>query len=96
MMRALLAQVTMRLAAVGLALLAGCSAARSPAEQACEREANDSAAVQQLILTGLGNPYFQNNSQDELGAAKQQAFLACMRARGLAPKGGVERQKPLE
>ena len=78
-----------------MAVLAGCATAATPEERACERAANDDPAVKALILTGVGNPYFQSNSQDELAATKQQAFLTCMRARGLAPKGGVERQKPL-
>ncbi len=79
-----------------LVLLAGCSAARTPDERACEGEANRSPAVEELILKGLGNPYVQSTTQDELNAARQQAFLTCMRGRGLAPKGGVERQKPLD
>ncbi len=77
-------------------LLAGCGgAAESPDQRACDRQANEDPAVKQLILTGVGNPYFQSNSQDELRAAKQQARLVCLRSRGLAPAGGVERQKPL-
>ncbi len=85
--------------ALPLVVLAGCSTARTAGtaeERACEREANDSPIVQQLVLTGLGNPYFRANNQDELAAAKQQALLGCLRRTGLVPKGGVERQKPLE
>ncbi len=78
-----------------LFLLAACSTNETAPERACDRAANDDPAVQALILKGVGNPYFQSNSQDELNAAKQDARLACLRSRGLAPKGGVERQKPL-
>ena len=82
-------------AAMLLLLLAGCGAAESPDERACDRQANEDPVVKELILKGVSNPYFQNNSQDELRAAKQQARLVCLRSRGLAPNGGVERQKPL-
>jgi len=93
--------MTRRLATWGLVraatllLLAGCGTAEGPDQRACERQADDDPAVKELILKGVGNPYFQNNSQDELKAAKQQARLVCLRSRGLAPNGGVERQKPL-
>jgi hypothetical protein len=82
-------------AALLLSLLAACGTAESPDQRACERQANEDPAVKQLILKGVGNPYFQSNSQEELNAAKQQARLVCLRSRGLAPNGGVERQKPL-
>ena len=78
-----------------LCLVAACSTNETTPERACDRAANDDPAVQALIIKGVGNPYFQSNSQDELNAAKQDARLACLRSRGLAPKGGVERQKPL-
>jgi len=82
-------------AAALLLLLAGCGTNESPDQRACDRQANEDPTVKQLILKGLGNPYFQNNSQQELSVAKQEARLACLRRRGLAPAGGVERQKPL-
>jgi len=82
-------------AAMLMGLLAGCGAAESPDQRACDRQADEDPAVKALILKGVGNPYFQNNSQDELKAAKQQARMVCLRSRGLMPAGGVERQKPL-
>ncbi len=85
-------------AALLLVLLAGCSASskdESPDQRACDRQANDDPTVKELIIKGAGNPYFQNNSQEELRVAKQQARLVCLRSRGLAPAGGVERQRPL-
>ncbi len=82
-------------AALLLVLLAGCSTAEGPDQRACDRQAYDDPAVKELIIKGVGNPYFQNNSQEELRVAKQQARLACLRSRGLAPAGGVERQRPL-
>lgn len=77
-----------------LALLAAC-APESPVDRACEAAVDNDPAVKLLIIKGVGNPYFQSNSQDELRAAKQQARLSCLRSRGLAPPGGVERQKPI-
>lgn len=81
-----------------LALLAACAPAsveRTPVERACDDAVDNDPAVKLLIIKGVGNPYFQAMSQDELRAAKQQARLACLRGRGLAPPGGVERQKPI-
>ncbi len=78
-----------------LVLLAACGPAESPDQRACDGAVNEDPTVKQLIIKGVGNPYFQNNSQEELKAAKQDARLACLRSRGLAPKGGVERQKPI-
>lgn len=77
-----------------LALLAAC-APESPVDRACDEAVNNDPAVKLLIIKGLGNPYVQATSQDELRAAKQQARLTCLRSRGLAPPGGVERQKPI-
>lgn len=78
-----------------LVMLAACHSGEGPIERACDEAADNDPAVKLLIIKGVGNPYFQNNSQDELKAAKQQARLTCLRSRGLAPPGGVERQKPI-
>ena len=77
-----------------LTLLAAC-APESPVDQSCDAAVDNDPAVKQLMMKGLGNPFFLDSSQDELKAAKQQARLACLRRRGLAPPGGVERQKPI-
>lgn len=76
-----------------LALLAAC-APEGPVDRACDEAVDNDPAVKLLIIKGVGNPYFQSNSQEQLKAAKQQARLACLRDRGLVPPGGVERQKP--
>ncbi|MGI4955314.1 MAG: hypothetical protein ACRYGM_26195 [Janthinobacterium lividum] len=72
----------------------GC-AQGTPAQQACESAANDDPKVKAIIIRGVGNPHAQLEDQDLLRAAKQDARLACLRGRGLIPRGGVERQKPL-
>ncbi len=82
----------MKRACALLLLLAGCGGG-SAAEEACARQANDAPAVRELIIKGAGNPQFQLDNQRQLREARQDAGLACLRARGLAPKGGVERAK---
>lgn len=80
-------------------MLALTACAPSPApttdKDACARQANDDPVVKELITRGAGNPHFQVEGQDQLRAAKQDAALACLRARGVVRQGGVERQKPL-
>ena len=77
-----------------LLLLAGCSAPGTPEEAACERQAENSPAVRELIIKGVGNPAFLAASQESLALARRQATLACLRGRGLAPPGGVEPRRP--
>lgn len=71
------------------------STAPTTDQDACARQANDDPVVKELIIRGAGNPHFQIEGQDQLRAAKQDATLACLRARGVVRQGGVERQKPL-
>lgn len=84
-------------ALAALVLLAGCGTqvAQTPDQVACEARANDDPVVKELIMKGVGNPHFQREGQEQLGAARQDATLACLRARGLVQPGGVQRQKPL-
>ena len=83
----------MRRALATALLLAGCAGASTP-EAACERQAENDPAVKLLIVKGVGNPAFLAASQEELAYAKRQATVACLRGRGLAPRGGVEPQRP--
>ncbi len=75
--------------------VAGCGGPQTALtdQQACERQANEDPAVKELIIKGLGNPYVQATRQGELRAAKGDATIACLRARGVVRPGGVERQK---
>ena len=75
-------------------LLAGCAAPVAPETAACERQANADPEVRELIMKGAGNPHFQLDNQPQLAEARQRATRTCLRARGLAPRGGVEQQKP--
>ena len=78
--------------ALGL-LLAGCTP--NTPQGACEAAANDDPKVKQILIRGAGNPHALLEDQEVLRAARQDATLACLRNRGLIPRGGVERQKPL-
>lgn len=69
--------------------------ARTPDEAACARRANEDPKVKELIIKGVGSENFQLQSQGALSAARQDAIVACLRTRGVIPRGGVERQKPL-
>ena len=76
-------------------LLAGCAAAGgNTPEQACAREADDTPTVKELVIKGVGNPQFQWENGERLRLARRDATLACLQARGLAAKGGVERPRP--
>ena len=87
----------MRHAALLVLLLAaaGCATGPQTPEQACRSAANDAPKVKDIIIRTAGNPAAQAADQDLLAAAKQDATLDCLRARGVIRRGGVERQKPL-
>jgi hypothetical protein len=86
-----------------LTLLSGCGLFSGGApttgpmadQQFCQRQAENDAAVKEIILKGLGNQVYAAEHQDALKAAKQDATIACLRSRGVIAPGGVERQKPL-
>lgn len=87
--------VPLRLAPLLLLLLAQCRTDRPLTDQdICDRQANNDPVVKELIMKGAGNEHFQLEGQDQLRAAKQDARIACLRARGIVQPGGVERQKP--
>ena len=75
-----------------LLVLAGCGGGGPDTpEQACARQADDDPVVQDLILKGAGSDQYRREHVDQLKQARADATLRCLRARGLAPKGGVER-----
>lgn len=75
-------------------LVSACSGREATPEQACARQAEDAPTVRELVLKGMGNPNFQWSNEERLKLARRDATLACLRGRGLAAKGGVERRQP--
>jgi len=82
--------------------LAACSASgqqppatsQATSQAQCEQQALDDPTVHDLTakIAGANNtaPFEWQRQLDE---AKHQATMRCLRARGLAPAGGVERQR---
>ena len=56
--------------------------------------ANDDPAVKELQMKAAGTQQFEWDNAERIKLAKKDAALRCLRARGLAPKGGVERPRP--
>ena len=75
-------------------LLAGCNSGNSPQAE-CERQAEQDPAVQEIYSRTNGD-YSKSGYEAyyDLREAKRQAALRCMRAKGLAPPGGVQVVKP--
>jgi len=72
------------------------STADAARDAACESEVNKDPTVQDIIMKGAGSEHYMLENQDRLRLAKQRARLACLRSRGVLPKGGgVEAQRPL-
>ena len=71
-------------------LLAACASHDPPEVQACKAQANDDPEVRRLIAASAGGGSFASEHQYDLRDARRQATLRCLRARGLAPPGGVE------
>ena len=83
----------MRRAVAVCLLLAACASNDPPAVQACKAQANDDPEIRHLIAASAGSGSFALNHQYELRDLRQQATLRCLRARGLAPPGGVEKPR---
>ena len=84
----------MKRAVLGVPLfLAGCTffgAGNSPQAE-CAHEAEADPKVMDLTIQNM-NQYAPTaqDLQPEITVAKRQALLRCLRAKGLAPPGGVE------
>ena len=85
----------------GLAVLqAGCGRSAGPsannaAQMSCEQVAEDSDQVRELRaqeFTNLNSPVSKRN---ERIAVQQQIEMNCLRLRGQAPLGGVEKVRPI-
>lgn len=76
--------------------LGGCSLSGgggNTPQDICARAADDSPVVHEMLRIGAGAPQYLKDNDRKLQQAKQDAMLACLRTRGLAPKGGVERPR---
>jgi hypothetical protein len=75
-------------------LLASCHGGDTPQAE-CERQAEQDPAVR-AIYSGTNGDYAKSGYQAyyDLREAKRQAALRCMRAKGLAPPGGVQAVRP--
>jgi ABC-type glycerol-3-phosphate transport system substrate-binding protein len=70
--------------------LAACGSTGNTPEAQCQRQAEDDPAVVD-IYTRTNGAYTQPWAErDQLIRAKKEAFIRCMRAKGLLPPGGVE------
>ena len=73
-------------------LLAGC-ASSDPVTERCESEADRDPTVQMLRMKGAGAEMFAQEHMEDLRIARNDALQACRAGTGLAPRGGVERQR---
>jgi hypothetical protein len=75
-------------------ILAACNSDGSPQAE-CERQADQDPAVREIYSRTNGD-YAKSGypAYYDLREAKRQAALRCMRAKGLAPPGGVQVVKP--
>ncbi len=84
---------------LAIAPLAGCGgghpqAAADPGVAQCRAQVYADPAVKHLQAVQAGGLWLQADGQAALAEAKRQALLTCLRARGLAPPGGVEAPHP--
>jgi hypothetical protein len=60
----------------------------------CERQADGDPAVVAIYAHSQGGYTYSSLDRARLAFARRQAVLRCMRAKGLAPPGGVEAIEP--
>jgi len=80
-----------------LALIAACCASTKPADpaqQECERQAEDDPQVKALANRALANAQLMVDLRPDIKFAYRQAVVACLRKKGIGPKGGVEPVRP--
>lgn len=81
-------------------LLASCgespkivAAPLSPQEQACAVQADQDPALQEARGVAAGQLDWEWQHGPELQQLKRDAITRCLKARGLMPRGGVERAR---
>ena len=65
-------------------------AAADPGVAQCRAQVSADPVVKHLQAVQAGSLWLQADGQADLAEARRQALLTCLRARGLAPPGGVE------
>ena len=86
-------------AMLGLLLLTGCSVpgptegSTSPQVLACRQQAYDDPQYKLQKSIATGTDWYGWWHEDRVNNAYNDAVTNCLRQRGLAPKGGVERQR---
>jgi hypothetical protein len=70
------------------AVLAACGSTDMSPQAECERKADDDPKVAEIY--SRSNGVYTQPILSELAVVKRQATLRCLRAKGLAPPGGVE------
>jgi hypothetical protein len=81
------------LLAGGLAACSFLAPGDTPQAQ-CERQADDDPAVVAIYSHTEGGYTYSSLDRARLAFARRQAILRCMRAKGLAPPGGVQAVEP--
>jgi hypothetical protein len=78
-------------------LLSGCALFQtmgSGPEAECRRAADADPKVQDLTMKQISAGATQPDLKPDIAVARREAYLRCMRKRGLAPPGGVEPVAP--
>lgn len=93
MMRRPALLLTLLISACGGSSPATVSAPLSPQEEACASQANQDPALQEARAISAGRLDWQWQHGPEMEQIKRDAVTRCLKARGLMPRGGVERPR---
>ena len=83
-----------------LVLLAGalgaCASSEAMPDAQCRLASENDATVRDKRASNAGKAAFNLSQEDraDLGLLQADAYTRCLRLRGLAPAGGVERSRP--
>ena len=65
----------------------------SPQEEACATQADQDPALKEARAISAGQSNWQFQHGPEMEQLKRDAITRCLKARGLLPRGGVERAR---
>ena len=91
MMRRFALLVPLWLGGCGDASPAIVSAPVTPQEQACAAQADQDPALKEARAISAGQSNWEFQHEPEMRQLTRDAITRCLRARGLMPRGGVER-----